>query len=132
ITVDEFVPETRPARQRALRSVALKFTAREDRLGIKSELRLLPRPLHTYEAPDNDTLDRAIFAFNYGDDPQLLMQIEARSNSAAKQWQVAFARLASAELTVQLGDTEVWSAPAIAKEIVTRLDGAYCIVREDK
>ena len=77
-------------------------------------------------------MDGAIFAFAYGTDPELLMQIEARARKGSKHWQVAFARLASAELSVQLEEKVVWSAVAIPKESVTRLDADYCIVREAK
>jgi len=125
------VPQSPAGRQRALRALALEFTAREDRLGIKSELRLLPRPIHTYNAGDHDALDGAIFAFVYGTDPEILMQIEALQNAGAKHWAVHFARMASAELSVRLRDNEVWSALPISKDVVVKTTADYCIIRED-
>lgn len=132
IALSEAVPDSQVARQRAIRSLALKFSAREDRLGVKAELRLLPRPLYTYDDVDRETLCGAIFAFVYGTDPELLLQIEARRSGKDSQWQATFARLASAELTVDLDGKEVWSASAISKEKVIELNQGYCIVRESE
>jgi hypothetical protein len=132
IALSDPVSDSQAARQRAIRALALKFMAREDRLGVKSELRLLPRPLYTYDDTDQGTLDGAIFAFVYGTDPELLMQLEARRSGNGSQWQATFARLASAELTVELDRKEVWSAPAIAKENLIELNQGYCIVRESE
>ena len=126
------VPESSAARERTIRTLARRFTAREDRLGVKAELRLLPRPLYVYADEDRPALDGALFAFVYGTDPELLMQIEAQKKPAGLQWQVAFASLASAELTVGLDEKQVWSAPAIPERQLTDLTTGYCIFREDK
>jgi hypothetical protein len=130
--IDDVVPESAAARQRNLRAIALRFTAREDRLGVKSELRLLPRPLYAYREEDQGILDGAVFTFVYGTDPELLMQVEAKKTSGNVQWQAAFARLASAELAVELDEKSIWSAPAISKDDVVKLNTGYCIVREDE
>jgi hypothetical protein len=131
LTLQDPVPETPAARQRALRALALEFVAREDRLGIKSELRLLPRPIYTYTDGFPNALDGAVFAFVYGTDPEVLMQIEARQDASERQWVVRFARLASAELSVQHRENGIWSAPAISKDAVVKTAADYCIIRED-
>src|SRR5207249_662662 len=63
---DEPVGDSSPLRQRALREIARKFTAREDREGMKSELRLLPRPIYSFADPDREIIDGALFAFVLG------------------------------------------------------------------
>lgn len=131
LTLPEPVPESPVSRRRTLRALALEFTAREDRLGIKSELRLLPRPIYTYTNANDDALDRALFAFVYGTDPEVLMQIEARQDASAKHWVVRIARLAGAELWVHLREKEIWSVPAISKDAVIKTTAEYCIIRED-
>jgi hypothetical protein len=129
---EERVADSPPARQRTLREISRKFTAREDRLGVKSELRLLPHPLHSYADPDRGVLDGALFAFVLGTDPELLMQIEARAAAGGQRWQVAFSRLASAYLAVQAGDRDVWTATAVSNEDRIRHDLGYGMVVEGK
>jgi len=130
IAQKEPVPESPAARQRIMREISRKFTAREDRLGIKSELRLMPRPLHIYDDPDHDVIEGGLFALVLGTDPELLMQVEARTVRNARQWQVTFARMASAEITVWTGEQVIWTAAAVPTEYKTRHDTGYCIVRE--
>jgi len=132
MALEDSVPESPKSRQRTLRALALEFTAREDRLGIKSELRLFPRPIYEYPDADHDTLGGAVFAFVYGTDPEVLMQIEARQEGGARRWEVQFARMASAELSVKLREKEIWSVPAISREEVVKTNADYCIIREDK
>ena len=76
------------------------------------ELRLLPQPLHRYEAPSEarDWSDGAIFAFAQGTDPQVLLLVEARKDGDSSRWEYAFARSASGKVAGRLGEKEVWSA----------------------
>ena len=93
-------------------------------------MRILPRPLHTYSDRNRSVIEGALFAFVLGTDPELLMQIEARSGADGTKWQVGFARAASAELSVRVDEQEVWSAADASVEYKTRRDVGYCIVRE--
>jgi hypothetical protein len=77
------------------------------------ELRLLPLPIVRYADPDARLVDGAIFFFVYGNNPEIVLLIEARGASAAKaQWSYGFSRIAGAELRVMRGDQEIWSEPA--------------------
>jgi len=130
IAQDEPVPDLVAARQRVLREISRKFTAREDRLGIKSELRLWPRPIYTYDDPEHGLIEGALLAFVLGTDPELFLQIEARTSGNTQQWRVAFSRMASAELSVKVADQEIWRVEAVPIEYKTRHDVGYCMVRE--
>jgi hypothetical protein len=130
IVQDDRVPESAAARQRVLREISRRFTAWENRQDVKSELRILPTPLYNYSDQNRGVVEGALFAFVLGTDPEVLMQIEARTGADGPKWQVAFARAASAELKVRMGEQQVWSAADARAEYATRRDLGYCIIKE--
>jgi hypothetical protein len=115
VTVKGPVPESAPARRREARAIARQLAASEFHMGETYQLRLLDRPLHTYSDPEQGLLDGSLFTFAYGTNPEILLQVEARATNSGRKWQVAFARLSSAEITVKLEDREVWKVPAVLK-----------------
>jgi hypothetical protein len=127
---DDPVGDSAAIRQRTLRDISRRFSAREDRQGVKSELRLLPRPIHSYADPDRGVVEGVLFAFVLGTDPELFMQIEARKSGGEPKWQVAFARMASAELGVRTAEGEIWTVAAVPDEYKKRHDLGYCMVVE--
>jgi hypothetical protein len=112
-----------PARSAAVRLRQMKRLAERwdatflpvvaGRLDQPTVLRLLPQPLYRYESSQPDLLDGALFAFVLGTDPQALLILEARRESAAGtfQWQSAWARMASGTLAAGENGREVWSVP---------------------
>jgi hypothetical protein len=113
LTLDEPVPGSTAARDRTSRALAGRFTASEVRKGEPYPLRLLPRPLYTYADPERGIVHGALFAFVYGTNPEILVQLEAREAKGKPAWNVSFARLSSAEISVKLGEKEVWTVPAM-------------------
>jgi hypothetical protein len=80
----------------------------------------LPRPIYRYSDADNNALDGVEFAFVYGTDPEVVMQIEAREERGRKHWEAKFARTASAELSLRFREKEIWSVPAISRQDVVK------------
>lgn len=80
--------------------------------GNKQGMRLLPRTLYRYSAPDDGLLDGALFGFtSNGTCPDAVLAIErTRRGETAGAWQYGFAQLTTGGLSAQLDDREVWSA----------------------
>ena len=101
-------------RQRTARAIARQLDASEFHRDETYRLRLLERPLYTYSDVDQGVVEGMLFAFAYGTNPEILLQLEARQAGEERpKWQAAFARLSSAEITVKLDDRKIWKAPAV-------------------
>jgi len=74
-------------------------------------LRLLEQPLYRYESTDPKITDGAVFAFVTGTDPEAILQVESRRDSAGKlTWNYAFSRRTAYALRAKLNETdEVWT-----------------------
>ena len=94
-------------------AIARQLEASEFHVGETYQLRLLERPLYTYSDVDHGLIEGTLFAFAYGTNPEILLQLEARDTKDGPKWQAAFARLSSAEITVKLNDDEIWKVPAV-------------------
>lgn len=78
------------------------------------QLRLLSQPLYRYESPQQTPglIDGAIFALVQTTDPEILILLEAREDSAgAVGWYVAFARMSRWALHVRRRGEVLWSLP---------------------
>lgn len=75
-----------------------------------TELRLLPRPIHSYAAPKQGILEGGLFAIARGTDPEMFLLIEARGKDAATaRWQFAIAPMTNiAELRLRHRSKQVW------------------------
>jgi hypothetical protein len=124
------VPEAPRGRQLALRAVARQFEASEMRRGERYPLRLLDRPIYTYSAPDEGLIEGAIFALSYGTNPEALVQIEAREAEGRRGWHASFARLSGAEVTVRLGEKEVWKVEPLDGDAAYVPDQPYFAAKE--
>lgn len=103
-------------RQRQLKLLARKFTAHErwDPDNSRYELRLLQRPLCTYQDEASGLLDGGLFILANGTNPEIPLFIEARvdaRNPSKRVWQYALGRLAHAELHLSYEGKEVFEAP---------------------
>ncbi len=80
--------------------------------GNQQEMRLLPRPLHQFSAPDDGLTDGALFGFtSNGTNPDAVLAIELmRGEAAARQWQYGLTQMTTGGLSVRWDDREVWSA----------------------
>ena len=113
IRIDEPIPaNTEPARLLQMKAVLDRFRAEEINDGDKSQLRLLPRRVHRYQASADNIEDGAIFLFASGTNPEILVQIESVL-AADRHWQVGFARMSASSLSVFRDDKIVWEADRI-------------------
>jgi hypothetical protein len=85
---------------------------------MNDELRLLAQPLHRYEAKGTTPcIDATLFGLTQSTTPMVILQLEARKSGDSARWHYAIARFSTAEITVSLGDKEVFS---VSKYTYTR------------
>src|SRR6185437_3588620 len=91
------------------------------------ELRQLPRPIHSYSAPNQGILEGGLFAFVRGTDPEMFLLVEARGKDAATaRWKFAGTRMTTqADLRLQRGDKPVWEAKLPEWKNVADHKGAF-------
>jgi hypothetical protein len=74
------------------------------------ELRVLPQPVHRYADAKSGMIDGGIFMIAYGLNPEVALLVEARRDgSNGPAWYLGFARIAIAELHVELDGKKIWS-----------------------
>jgi hypothetical protein len=103
--------ESAAARLTQLRSLTRKFQVREERRGGWQEGRLLTQPLYRWSDDKAGVIDGALFGYAETTDPELLLMIEARRDSATReaQWYFTLAKMTSSPVTVSLNEKEIWS-----------------------
>lgn len=93
-----------------MREIARRF-AFEDR-GAKDELyelRLMPHPVHRYQAADAGLVDGALFVFAYGTNPQALLVIELHRDKEAMNWHYGCARVSGDAVSATLDGKPVFA-----------------------
>lgn len=125
------IPAATAGRRRfQARELSRKFQAEigeRDAQDNLSQLRLLSRPLHEYQATDTSGRDGSLFAFAVANDPDTLIAIESRPTKEGREWVYAVARLSYQRLRVSLADNVVWDVPQLAPpwENLRGPDGTY-------
>ncbi len=102
--------DSEPARLIQMKELLTQFQAEEELDGQRTQLRLLPRPVHRYRCADEKIDDGAMFLFVFGTNPEVLTQIEVLSD---RSWQISFARCSSAILKVIRDEKTVWEADRV-------------------
>jgi hypothetical protein len=99
-------------RLREIRTLARRFAVELiDGQGQKRQLRVLTRPIFTYESPaPAESLGGAIVAFCIETDPECLLFLEARPVDGVTQWMYAPVATSIDRLFLKLDDVQVWSA----------------------
>lgn len=101
-------------RQRQMRLLTQNFTAYTMfRNNVRTDLRRLDRPLHSYRDEDAGILEGGLFTFANGTNPELLLFIEARqaTDKAAKPvWRFGVARSTGGQLHAEYEGKEVYFA----------------------
>jgi hypothetical protein len=106
----------RASRLRQMKQLAMRLSAHQfwDPNNQRSELRLLPRPVHRYQDAAAGLLDGALFLFCHSTNPELIVILEAvQHERAAPTWQYALARLGHAEFHAAMDGREVWKVPRV-------------------
>jgi hypothetical protein len=86
------------------------FAARTSPTTERYELRLLPQPIHRYADRDSGLIDGTMFFITYGTNPEIVLLVEARRTGGAEPvWSYGLARIAGAELHVELDEREIWT-----------------------
>jgi hypothetical protein len=110
ITFEGKVPDAPRARLAAFRSFAEQFEATERYEEQTSALRLLPTPLHRYASESAGIIDGALFSLAHGTNPEVLIQLEARSGKeGANYWTASVARLSGASAEVKVSGVTQWT-----------------------
>jgi hypothetical protein len=126
VPVTDLAParDTRAGRLLQMREVAESF-AIEDQWGEGEEelyqLRLLPRPLYRYEAPAEQVIDGAIFAYSQGTNPEAVVVIEAVETESGSEWRCQVSRLTGYALTARRRGDVVLDVPKMTKTTGTSL-----------
>ena len=125
---------TADRRKFQMRALAGKFTgylAELDDANRMMELRLMARPLHTYEATDKSGREGAVFALVTTNDPEILLLIESRLvKEGVREWVWAAARMNYRRMELKLGEKVVWEVPAAAPpwDKIRGPEGKYIIL----
>jgi hypothetical protein len=92
---------------------AYEFFEPDNAIGLQRyELRILPQPLQRYADPDSGLIDGGLFLISYGQNPELVLVVEARrKEGAAPRWTFGLARISIAEVHVEFRGKEIWSHP---------------------
>lgn len=106
--------ETPNQRLSQMKTIAAMFEGEESVENRLNRMRMLPRPVHRYSAPETGVVDGAIFLLAIGTNPEVLVQVEALKDKP-QPWRVGFARMSAAELTVRCHEASVWTAAPILK-----------------
>ena len=126
--------EIKPARTAKLRTLQLKSIARQFSATLtgwraddsdRQELRMLPRPLKTYEVtdPQSKVKEGALFAFVQGTDPECVLALEYVEPAPDKRiWEYTFVRRTSGGLLARWKGKQVWKAPKHPRKLPTALN----------
>lgn len=101
-------------RLRQIKHAAARFSAFElfDPDRQRSQLRLLPQPLHRYSNAETGLQDGAFFVFALGTNPEVILFVESHeTDQGSFQWKYGLVRRGFAELHVALDGHTVWSVP---------------------
>lgn len=107
------VPAARPTqRLTQMRDLARRFEAANYKMGSPSELRLLTQPLYRYPGEAGSVLDGGLFAFAEGNDPEVVLLLEAVQDSGGKShsWRYTLGRMTGYRVSVKLDKLEVFAA----------------------
>jgi WD40 repeat protein len=92
-----------------MRKLGERFVAREQVRGQSITLKLSAQPLCRYAEPAAGLTDGAVFTFNDGGNPDVVLVLEARRRGAeAAAWRYGLAPFSAATLAVELDGHEVW------------------------
>lgn len=81
-------------------------------VGERSQMRLLPRPVHRYRCPEENIEDGAMFLFAVGTNPEVLVQVEVISG-ADRSWRIGFARMTAGDVKVTRDEQTVWEVEGV-------------------
>lgn len=114
IVVTEPEPEdTEPKRLVQMKTLLSPFRAvGAYQAGERTQMRLLPRPVHRYRCPEEKIEDGAMFLFAVGTNPEVLVQVEVISG-ANRSWRIGFARMTAGDVKVTRDEQTAWEAEGV-------------------
>jgi hypothetical protein len=101
-----------------MRALAGEFTVeildtRNITKGEEQTPRLLPKPLHRYDAERTKTLDGGLYAFVLGTDPELLLLLECNMAAAKPEWRFGAARMNRYRIQLKRKGETVWEVAGL-------------------
>jgi hypothetical protein len=111
------IPDSTPARNRALRLTQMRGFARTLNVTMDAEaadLRLLTQPVYRYPDDAPEVLDGALFTWVMGTDPELFLVVEASEAG----WRMACARFTNEAMTVTSTDGMQYECARIQERTV--------------
>lgn len=127
VALDDAAPPAADARTRLaqMRALARRFRV-VDNWGLVDptdwDLRLLPTPLFRYQAPDEQIVDGALFAYVLTSSPEALVLLEAQRDGEGLKWRCAVSRATRFGITFWLDDRKLAEFPRLDRWPAT---GAY-------
>jgi hypothetical protein len=112
---------SKPARLVQMRQIARRLSARIT-AEEANELRLMPNPLYRYPDRTAGALDGALFVYAMATDPELVLLVEATTETASPSYRVAFARFGNLAMAASDGERTIWTCE---RGITGRSDGKY-------
>jgi len=130
---DASVPSSKPAQRLIeMRAIARRFEGEFYLRDVTTQLRLMPQPIHRFQAPEQGTIDGALFGFVEANDPELLLMLEARGKESELEWHYTLAKMTSLRMSIRLDGREVfaptayWGNPrTIQDPYMEAVDGTY-------
>jgi len=100
---------TRPLRLAQMKEISRRFAAETDEAARgKRVLRLLPTPLDRYPENAANGTDGALFSFVVGNDPEVMLLVEAVPSQTGSTWKYGLCRSTRSSCRALLDDVEVW------------------------
>jgi hypothetical protein len=112
---------SKPARLVQMRRIARRLSARIT-AEEENELRLMPNPLYRYPEGAPGALDGALFVYAMATDPELVLLVEATTETASPSYRVAFARFGNLAMAARDGEQTIWTCD---RGTPGRSDGKY-------
>lgn len=105
------VAESAAGRLLQFRALARRFTAHQfwDPGNTRTELRLIPRPLHRYSDHEAGIMDGVVFSLARGTNTEIVLLLEVQRVAQKSEWRFAAARLGHAELHLEFDGKPVWA-----------------------
>ena len=110
--------QTAQARLLQMKELVKRFSAVVHPGRGQSELQSTPDPIDRYSDAEAGQVDGAIFSFALGNNPEVIVLIEAQESAPGKgAWRYAVAQATAAAFKVAIDGKEVWAVPYHSEKV---------------
>ena len=104
---------------------------------------MIEKPVHRYSDPETGLIDGAVFIFVHGNEPEIIVLVEANSSPAAPSsraadesgklaWQYGLASIGSAKMHVAFDGKEIWSRPQAYRRVGRSTEPYYLMLQRSR